>query len=218
MRIRHGLKLDEPNDFEIGGAGRDPARLGSDQPGDVPGAGRHLLDRADGRRHRRDGDHDDLGDRADARDRRAQGARRAAAGDPVSVPGRGRRADLDRRYPGHPVRQRHRPRRSVWPPASPSRCRGGRSRSASASRPASASSSAWCRPSAPRASIRSRRCATSRAAGRGLPAPGHRPRPLRQPGLTIPSRRFGCDSSRAPAARTRGRRRSRRCAPPARSP
>ena len=35
------------------------------------------LDRADGRRHRRHGDHDDHRHRADARDRRPQGARRA---------------------------------------------------------------------------------------------------------------------------------------------
>ena len=50
-----------------------------------------------------------------------------------------------------------------WSPASPSRCPGGRSPSASASRPASASSSAWCPRSGRRASIPSRRCATSRA-------------------------------------------------------
>ena len=58
-------------------AGCVPQAVGSDQPGDVLRAGRDLVDRADGRRHRRDGDHVDLGDRADARDRRAQGARRA---------------------------------------------------------------------------------------------------------------------------------------------
>ena len=51
---------------------------------------------------------------------------------------------------GIAARQRHRRRRSTWPPASRSRCRGGRSPSASASRPASASSSAWCRPCARR--------------------------------------------------------------------
>ena len=46
-------------------------------------------------------------------------------------------------------------------PASPSRCPGGRSRSASASRPRSASSSACGRPSKPRAWIRSKPCATN---------------------------------------------------------
>ena len=48
------------------------------------------------------------------------------------------------------------------------------------------------------------------------PAPGRRLKrgPLRRKAaLTLPSRPCGCGSSRAPAARTRGRRRSRRCAP-----
>ena len=33
MRIRHGLKLDQPNDFDLVHAGRVPEALGSDQPG-----------------------------------------------------------------------------------------------------------------------------------------------------------------------------------------
>ena len=45
-------------------------------------ADRDLVDRADGRRHRRDGHHDHLGDGAHARDRRPQGPRRQAARDP----------------------------------------------------------------------------------------------------------------------------------------
>ena len=60
-------------------------------------ADRDLVDRADGRRHRRDGDHVDLGDRADARDRRPQGARRAARRDPVPVPDGGGVPHLGRR-------------------------------------------------------------------------------------------------------------------------
>ncbi len=40
--------------------------MGLVQPGRVSGAGRDLLDRLDGRRYRRDGDHDDLGDGTDA--------------------------------------------------------------------------------------------------------------------------------------------------------
>ena len=75
--------------------------LGSDQPGHVPRAGRDLVDRADGRRHRRDGDHVDLGDRADARDRRPQGARRAPRRDPVSVPDGGGVPHLARRRARH---------------------------------------------------------------------------------------------------------------------
>ena len=49
-----------------GDAGCGAAGVGADQPGDVPGARRHQLDCAHGRRHRRDGDHDDLRHRADA--------------------------------------------------------------------------------------------------------------------------------------------------------
>ena len=146
MRIRHGLKLDEPNDFDL--LTQDAFLKLWDQisQGDVLRAGRDLVDRADGRRHRRDGDHVDLGDRADARDRRAQGARRAPRRNPVSVPDGGGVPDLARR------RARHRARRaaSAGPctssPASRSRCPGGRSRSASASRRRSASSSACIRP------------------------------------------------------------------------
>ena len=38
MRIRHGLRLDEPDDFDIATQDAILAALGSDQPGDVPGA------------------------------------------------------------------------------------------------------------------------------------------------------------------------------------
>ena len=77
MRIRHGLTLDQPNDFDI--VTQDAILKVWDQISQATfsGAGRHLVDRADGRRHRRDGDHDDLRHRADPRDRRPQGARRA---------------------------------------------------------------------------------------------------------------------------------------------
>ena len=74
--------------------------------------------------------------RAHARDRRAQGARRAARRDPVAVPARGGLPHVGRRPARHPHRQRGIGlRRALRSPASPSRCPGGRSRSASASRP-----------------------------------------------------------------------------------
>ena len=66
---------------------------------------------------------------------------------------------------GVAARQRASACSSTSCPASRCRCRGGRSRSASASPPRSASSSASSPPGAPRASIRSRRCATSRLGG-----------------------------------------------------
>ena len=69
--------------------GPDHEDLRPADPGGDAGPGRHLVDRADGRRHRRDGDHDDLGHRAHARDRRAQGARRQAPRHPLAVPARG---------------------------------------------------------------------------------------------------------------------------------
>ncbi len=97
MRIRHGLKLDQPNDFDLLTQDAVPEAVGSDQPGHLPGARRDLVDRADGRRHRRDGDHVHLRHRADARDRRAQGARRQARRDPVSVPDGGGLPDVARR-------------------------------------------------------------------------------------------------------------------------
>ena len=50
--------------------------MGSDQLGDLSGPRVGLIDRAAGRRHRRDGDHDDLGEGAHTRDRHPQGARR----------------------------------------------------------------------------------------------------------------------------------------------
>ena len=86
--------------------GRDDEGVGPGQPGHISRAGRDLLDRAHGRRHRRDGDHDDLGHRADARDRRAQGARRPPPRDPVAVPDRGGIPHLVRRRPRHPAGQR----------------------------------------------------------------------------------------------------------------
>ena len=105
-----------------GHAGRDPEGLGSDQPGRVPRARRAVVDRAHGRRHRRDEHHDDQRHRAHARDRRAQGARRAARRDPLAVPPRGRLPHVGRR----PARHRSsaagigllRPRRSPGFPVS----------------------------------------------------------------------------------------------------
>ena len=77
MRTRHGLKLDQTNDFDL--ITQDAfLKLWIRSVRHLLRAYRDLVDRADGRRDRRDGDHVDLGDRADARDRRAgAGARRA---------------------------------------------------------------------------------------------------------------------------------------------
>ena len=143
-------------------AGRADAGLEPDQSGDVLRAGRHLVDCADGRRHRRDGDHVDLGDRAHARDRRAARARRAPPRSALSVPDGSRRADVGRRS----ARVSFSEAPSGWPcissPDSPSRFRCGPSRWESASPPLSVSSSACIRRSAPRDSIRSKRCGTSK--------------------------------------------------------
>ena len=163
MRIRHRLKLERAERLRPGDAGRGAEGVGSDQPGDVPGAGRHLLDRADGRRHRRHGDHDDLGDRADARNRRPQGARRAPARDPLAVPDRSGVPHLGRRRCSASSSAAASACSSTGCRASPCRCPGGRSRSASASRPASASSSVCSPRSRPRGWIRSKRCDTSNA-------------------------------------------------------
>ena len=67
-----------------------------------------------------------------------------------------------RRPARHPLRQLDRPAGPLRSPASRSRCPGGPSPSASASRPASASSSGCSRRSKRRGWIRSRRCGTSR--------------------------------------------------------
>ena len=109
MRIRHGLRLDEPNDFDL--ATQDAILRVWDQISRATFLALIVISSIALMvgRHRRDGDHDDFGDGADAGDRRAQGAGRPPAGDPVSVSLRGRGADLDRRDPRHPVRQRHRP-------------------------------------------------------------------------------------------------------------
>ena len=157
MRVRHRLKLDEANDFDLATQDAVLQGVGADQPGDVPRARRHQLDRADGRRHRRDGDHDDLGHRAHARDRRAQGPRRPPPRDPLAVPDRGRVPDLGRRRHRHHLRQRHRPARPLGLRLPRLAARGGRSPSASASPPASASSSASSPPSRRRGWIRSKR-------------------------------------------------------------
>ena len=109
MRIRHNLKLDQPNDFDLATQDAVLGCLGPDQPRDIPWTRRHLVDRADGRRHRGDGDHDDLGDRTDARDRREKGARRPAPRDSLAVPRRGGVPHVSWRSSGNTVRQQHRP-------------------------------------------------------------------------------------------------------------
>ncbi len=42
MRVRHTLKLDQPNDFDLATQDAVAEGLGSGQPGHVPGARRHL--------------------------------------------------------------------------------------------------------------------------------------------------------------------------------
>jgi hypothetical protein len=68
-----------------------------------------LVDRPDRGRRGRGGDHDDLGDGAHARDRRAQGAGRQGQRDPLAVPGGVGHRDGDRRRHraggGHRVRR-----------------------------------------------------------------------------------------------------------------
>ena len=101
MRIRHGLKLDQANDFDIITQDAALKMYRPDHRRRLHRPRRHLVHRADGRRHRRDGDHDDLGDRADPRNRRPQGARRPAAGDPLAVPSRSGLPDVGRRRARH---------------------------------------------------------------------------------------------------------------------
>ena len=75
MRIRHGLRLDEPDDFDI--MTQDAILQLWDSISQATFLALiDLVDRPDGRRDRRDGHHVDLGDRADARDRRPEGAAR----------------------------------------------------------------------------------------------------------------------------------------------
>jgi putative ABC transport system permease protein len=172
MRIRHGLKLDEPNDFEIGG--QDAILRLWDQISRavflalvvissvalmVGGIGVMAIMMSPSGRGRsacaRRSAHDDRRS-CFSSCRRPLSSRRSA----------GSLAFCAERASGWP---------SAWPPASPSRCRGGRLRSASASPPASASSSAWSLPCGRRDSIRSKRCGTSRAEA-SASAPLARPR------------------------------------------
>ena len=78
MRIRHGLTLDKENDFDLVTSDAILAVWDRISRAILLAARGDLVDRADGRRHRRDGDHDHLGHRAHARDRRS--ARRSARG------------------------------------------------------------------------------------------------------------------------------------------
>ncbi len=127
---------------------------------------RAVVGRTARRRHRRDRDHDDLGHRAHARDRRAQGARRDARHDSLAVPRRGGDAHRHsaRRSGSCSVSPRSLIVRTAWP-------------SIPASTPLSSVVSALGRErghgravrhaagrSARRGSIRSSRCGTSSAA------------------------------------------------------
>ena len=162
MRIRHGLKLDEPNDFDV--ITQDALLRTWEQISQavllalvvissialmVGGIGVMAIMMISVTERTRE-----IGVQ--------KGARRAAAGNPDPVPGRGGGADA--RSAGSSASSSAPPSASAstWRPAFPSRCRGGRSPSASASRRRSASSSAWCRPCARRSSTRSKRCGTNR--------------------------------------------------------
>ena len=106
MRSRHGLRLDDPDDFDL--LTQDAILQLWDRISQatflalivmssialmVGGIGVH-------------GHHVNLGHRADTRDRRAQGARRPAHGDSRSVPDGGRDSDVSRRASRHRARQR----------------------------------------------------------------------------------------------------------------
>ena len=113
MRSRHGLRLDEQNDFDI--LTQDALMRVWDQISQATFFALVVISSIALMvgRHRRHGDHVDLGDRAHARDRRPPGARRAQTRSPVSVSDRSRRPDVGRRAAGHSPGQRHRPRRSL---------------------------------------------------------------------------------------------------------
>ncbi len=165
MRVRHGLRLDEPNDFDVDHAGR-PARTWerisqavmlalvviSSIALMVEGIGVMAIMMISVTERTRE-----IGVR------KALGARRhevlfqflSEAAVLTSIGG------VLGILCGSGIGVAVQPR----PRDSRSRCPGGRSRSASASPPASASSSGCCRRSAPRASTRSRRCASSEPPG-----------------------------------------------------
>ncbi len=130
-------------------------------------ARRRRLDLAGGRRHRHHEHPAGVGDRAHARDRPAHGDRRAPPACAAAVPRRGGVPERDRRR-----RRHHHGRRVLRGDLVHRRLVGAdlgarRSPAASCSPPRSGFSSATIRRAKPRASIRSRRCATSR-----LQAPG----------------------------------------------
>ena len=118
------------------------------------------------RRHRHHEHHADGGQRADARDRAAQGARRAAARHHLADPDRVGHALDVRRHGRHVPRVRPRADHQQAVAAAGRRCSSGRSSSASASPPSSACSSACIRRCGRRSSIRSKPCGASSAAMR----------------------------------------------------
>ena len=155
LRQRHHIGKDDQDDFRVvvqdeilQGVLARPRRRHR-------GGGRRRRHRPAGRRHRHHEHHAGLGDRAHARDRRAQGGRRAAAGHPDPVPDRGGGAVA---CVGGAGRHRARLRRWArwWRTCSPAifrrpTCRSGRWASPSVSRRWWASSSESTRRGRPRA-------------------------------------------------------------------
>jgi putative ABC transport system permease protein len=108
MRIRHGLRLDQPNDFDI--LTQDAFLKLWDQISQGTFFALIVISSialmVGG--HRRDGHHVHFGDRANARDRRQEGARGEARRNPFPVPDGGGVSHLAGRAPRHRTGQRHR--------------------------------------------------------------------------------------------------------------
>ena len=80
LRSARRLKPKQPDNFGMFTVGNDSGHLQLGDPRHLRGAGRRRRSVAGGRRHRHHEHHADGGDRADARNRSAQGARRPAIG------------------------------------------------------------------------------------------------------------------------------------------
>ena len=107
LRVDRGLKPAEPDNFGIVASDSVLEHLPAGDGGHRRGAGRHRRPVAAGRRHRDHEHHADGGQRADARDRPAQGARRQAPRHHVAGADRIDHAVGGRRH------HRHRARRAV---------------------------------------------------------------------------------------------------------
>ena len=136
-------------------------RRGGVEPHHDAAARRGRLGVAAGGRHRHHEHHAGVGDRAHARDRVADGGRRARSRHPVAVPGGGGDAGVDRRAAGHHARAWADPSRSAISPNGAPSSTSTPSCSPWASRRRSASSSASTLRARLRGCCRSRRSVTS---------------------------------------------------------